>query len=187
MPSSLDSNTQRPTRKSDPETIAAAVAAAADADAIVVAVGEDAILSGEGHCMADLGLVGGQSQLVRQLKATGKPLVMIVMAGRPLAIGREAAMADAVIYSFHPGTMGGPALADLLMGRESPSGKTPVTFPSTSGQCPIYYNHANTAALPPGPSWASPTYPTMPATPSSGARRITSMPGTSPSIPSATA
>ena len=53
-------------------------------------------------------------------------------------------MADAVIYSFHPGTMGGPALADLLMGRESPSGKTPVTFPSTSGQCPIYYNHANT-------------------------------------------
>ena len=64
-------------RKSDPETMAAAVAAAADADAIVVAVGEDAILSGEGHCMADLGLVGGQSQLVGQLKATGKPLVMI--------------------------------------------------------------------------------------------------------------
>lgn len=131
-------------RKSDPETIAAAVTAATDADAVVVAVGEDAILSGEGHCMADLGLVGGQSQLIGQLKATGKPLVMIVMAGRPLAIGREADMADAVIYSFHPGTMGGPALADIIMGRESPSGRTPVTFPSTSGQCPIYYNHANT-------------------------------------------
>lgn len=131
-------------RKNDAEDIARAVAAAKNADAIVLAVGEDAILSGEGHSMADIELVGGQTALVEALKATGKPLVMIVMAGRPLAIGREAAMADAVFYSFHPGTMGGPALVDLLMGKESPSGKTPVTFPSTSGQCPIYYNHANT-------------------------------------------
>ena len=131
-------------RRTDEASIAEAVAAADGADVIVVAVGEDAILSGEGHSMAEIGLVGAQSSLVEKLKATGKPLVMIVMAGRPLAIGDEAALSDAVIYSFHPGTMGGPALADILMGRESPSGKTPVTFPSTSGQCPIYYNHANT-------------------------------------------
>ena len=130
-------------RHDDDACIERAVAAA-DVDAIIVAVGEEAILSGEGHSMAGLGLVGGQSKLIERLKSTGKPLVMIVMAGRPLAIGREAEMADAVLYSFHPGTMGGPALADLLMGRESPSGKTPVTFPSTSGQCPIYYNHPST-------------------------------------------
>lgn len=131
-------------RQADAASIARAAAAARGVDAVVVAVGEEAILSGEGHSMADLELVGGQSRLVESLAATGKPLVMVVMAGRPLAIGREAAKAGAVIYAFHPGTMGGPALADIIMGRESPSGKTPVTFPSTSGQCPIYYNHANT-------------------------------------------
>lgn len=131
-------------RSTDSATIAAAVAAAADVDAIIVAVGEDAILSGEAHSMADIELVGAQPALVEQLKATGKPLVLVVMAGRPLAIGREVAMADAVIYSFHPGTMGGPALVDIISGSVSPSGKTPVTFPKTSGQCPIYYNHAST-------------------------------------------
>ena len=131
-------------RRSDSETIDRAVAAADRADAIIVAVGEDAILSGEGHCMADINLVGAQTELVERLKSTGKPLVMIVMAGRPLSIGHEAELADAVLYSFHPGTMGGPALADIIIGKESPSGRTPVTFPSTAGQCPIYYNHAST-------------------------------------------
>lgn len=134
----------RYSREVSPEGIERALAAAANADIIVAAIGEEAILSGEGHALAELNLVGGQSELVSRLKATGKPLVLVVMAGRPLTIGKEMAEADAVLYSFHPGTMGGPALADLLLGRESPSGKTPVTFPSTSGQCPIYYNHAQT-------------------------------------------
>lgn len=131
-------------RHVDAAGIDRAVAAAAAADVIVCAVGEEAILSGEGHAMAETYLVGAQSELVKRLKATGKPLVLIVMAGRPLSIGREVEQADAVLYVFHPGTMGGPALADLLTGRESPSGKTPVTFPKTSGQCPIYYNHQQT-------------------------------------------
>ncbi len=128
-------------RRSDAEEIERAVRGARSADAVVVAVGEDAILSGEGHCMADIELVGAQSELVARLKETGKPIILIVMAGRPLAIGREVELADAVLWVFHPGTMGGPAIADILTGKVNPSGKTPVTFPTTSGQCPIYYNH----------------------------------------------
>lgn len=131
-------------RSESPESIAKAVAAAREADAIVVVVGEEAILTGEAHSMADIKLVGGQSQLVDSLAGTGKPLIMIVMAGRPLAIAREADLADAVLYSFHPGTMGGPAIVDILAGRESPSGRAPVSFPRTSGQCPVYYNHPST-------------------------------------------
>lgn len=132
------------TRHDNAVGIDAAVAAAADADAVVVAVGEEAIFSGEGHCMASLNLVGRQSELVERLAATGKPLVMVVMAGRPLTIKPEIDLADAVLYAFHPGTMGGPALAELLLGEVSPSGKTPVTFPLVAGQEPIYYNHSNT-------------------------------------------
>ncbi len=132
------------TRHDNLSGIDAAVTAARNADAIVVAVGEEAIFSGEGHCMASLNLVGRQSELVERLSATGKPVVMVVMAGRPLTIKPEIDRSAAVLYAFHPGTMGGPALADLLLGVTSPSGKTPVTFPLTTGQVPIYYNHNNT-------------------------------------------
>lgn len=132
------------TRHNNPKGIEDAEKAASQADVIVVAVGEEAIFSGEGHCMASLNLVGRQSELIERLAATGKPLVMVVMAGRPLTISREIDRADAVLYAFHPGTMGGPALAELLLGVVSPSGKTPVTFPLVAGQEPIYYNHTNT-------------------------------------------
>ncbi|MCM1021787.1 MAG: beta-glucosidase BglX [Muribaculum sp.] len=132
------------TRHNNPAGIDAAVEAAADADVIVVAVGEEAIFSGEGHCMASLNLVGQQGELVNRLAAAGKPLVMVVMAGRPLTIKPEIDRAAAVLYAFHPGTMGGPALAELLLGETSPSGKTPVTFPLVAGQEPIYYNHTST-------------------------------------------
>ncbi len=121
-----------------------AVAAAANADIIIAAVGEESILSGEAHSLANLDLQGAQAQLIERLSATGKPLVTIVMAGRPLTIAKQVAESQAVLYSFHPGTMGGPALADILFGKESPSGKTPVTFPVSTGQVPIYYNHYNT-------------------------------------------
>jgi len=66
------------------------------------------------------------------------------MAGRPLTIGKETELSSALLYSFHPGTMGGPALADLLFGKAVPSGKTPVTFPKMVGQVPVYYAHNNT-------------------------------------------
>lgn len=130
--------------------IAAAVAAARRADAVVAFVGEEAILSGEAHSLADLNLRGAQPELITALAATGKPLVTVVMAGRPLTIGRQVEESSSVIYMFHPGTMGGPAIADLLFGKVVPSGKTPVTFPKMTGQIPIYYAHHHTGRAPSG-------------------------------------
>lgn len=124
--------------------IAKAVSIASRADAVLIFVGEEAILSGEAHCLADLNLQGAQSELIEAVAKTGKPLVTVVMAGRPLTIGKEVELSDAVLYMFHPGTMGGPALADLLWGKAVPSGKTPVTFPKMVGQIPVYYAHNNT-------------------------------------------
>lgn len=123
--------------------IAKAKAAASRADAIVVFAGEEAILSGEAHCLSDLNLQGAQSELIAAMRQTGKKVIVVVMAGRPLTIGRDLENCDAVLYSFHPGTMGGEAIADLLSGKAVPSGKTPVTFLKTVGQAPMYYNHLN--------------------------------------------
>lgn len=124
--------------------IAKAKAAASRADAIVVFAGEEAILSGEAHCLSDLNLQGVQSELIAAMRQTGKKVIVVVMAGRPLTIGRDLENCDAMLYSFHPGTMGGEAIADLLSGKAVPSGKTPVTFLKTVGQAPMYYNHLNT-------------------------------------------
>ena len=119
-------------------------AAARRADVVLVFLGEEAILSGEAHSLADLNLKGSQSELLAALKATGKPVVATVMAGRPLTIERDLPNVDAMLYSFHPGTMGGPALANILFGQVNPSGKTPITFLRTVGQAPMYYSHNNT-------------------------------------------
>lgn len=124
--------------------ISKAIGAARRADMVIVFVGEESILSGEAHSLANLDLQGAQSELINSLAATGKPLVTVVMAGRQLTIANEVEASDAVIYSFHPGTMGGPAIADVLFGKVNPSGKTPVTFPRMTGQCPIYYAYNNT-------------------------------------------
>lgn len=121
-----------------------ALAAAREAEAVVVFLGEEAILSGEAHSRADIGLPGRQAELVRTLRKAGKPLVAVVLAGRPLTLDNILDDVDAVLYAWHPGTMGGPAIADVLFGVESPSGKLPVTFPKTVGQIPIYYAHKRT-------------------------------------------
>ena len=117
------------------------VAAARRADVVIAFVGEEAILSGEAHCLSNLDLIGSQSALLKALRASGKRVVAVVMAGRPLTIERDLPNCDALLYSFHPGTMGGPALARLISGDAVPSGKTPVTFLRTVGQVPMYYNH----------------------------------------------
>lgn len=114
------------------------------ADVAVVFVGEEARLSGEAHSLSDLNLTGAQSELLRIVKSCGKPVVTVVLAGRPLTIGRDLPYSDALLYCFHPGTMGGPALCRILYGEVSPSGKLPVTFPAEAGQIPMYYNHENT-------------------------------------------
>ena len=124
--------------------IPAAVAAARSVDAVVAFVGEEAILSGEAHSLSQINLQGAQSELIKALKATGKPIVVVVIAGRNLTIERDLENCDAMLYSFHPGTMGGEALADLITGRAVPSGKSPVTFLRDAGQAPFYYNHPMT-------------------------------------------
>ena len=116
---------------------------AKQADVVLYFGGEESILSGEARCRAHLDLPGDQSEQLRALKATGKPVVLTVMAGRPLCIGEDIDAVDAVLYAFHGGTMQGPALANLIMGKVAPSGRLPVTFPQAVGQIPMYYNKKN--------------------------------------------
>lgn len=131
-------------RDLDKTNFAKAKSIAQQSDVAVVFLGEESILSGEAHCLADISLIGVQSELLKTIKSAGKPVVLVIMAGRPLTIERDLPYADAVLYCFHPGTMGGPAIWDLLLGNENPSGKLPVTFPRHVGQIPLYYNHNST-------------------------------------------
>ncbi|MDE5731813.1 MAG: glycoside hydrolase family 3 C-terminal domain-containing protein, partial [Bacteroidales bacterium] len=131
-------------RDKDKSSFSKVRAAASKADAAVVFVGEEAILSGEAHSLSDLCLQGAQSELIAEVAKSGKPVVAVVMAGRPLTIERDLANCDAMLYAFHPGTMGGPAIADLICGKVSPSGKLPMTMLRDAGQAPFYYNHNNT-------------------------------------------
>jgi beta-glucosidase len=137
-------------RSSNTAAFDEAVALANDSDAVVLFLGEESILSGEAHSRADINLPGAQAELVHRIRATGKRIVAVILAGRPLTLTNIVDDVDAILYAWHPGTMGGPAIADLLFGVESPSGKLPVTFPRMVGQVPIYYNQKNTGK-PPSP------------------------------------
>lgn len=132
------------TRTDSREGFAEALSAARQAATVVFFAGEEAILTGEAHCRASLELPGIQNELITALADLGKPIVLVVMTSRPLAIGTLIEKVDAVLYAWHPGTMGGVALADVLFGFEVPSGKLPVTFPHHEGQIPVYYAHKNT-------------------------------------------
>ena len=120
------------------------------AGVVLLFLGEEQILSGEAHSRAFLDLPGAQEALVTEIAKTGVPIVTIIFAGRPLTFHESAAKSTAVIYAWHPGTMGGPAIGDLLFGDAVPSGKLPITFPRTVGQVPIYYAHLPTGR-PPSP------------------------------------
>lgn len=128
----------------DTAEIAAAVKTARKADVVILCVGEPHELSGEARCRAFLDLPGAQDPLISAIAATGKPIVLVVFGGRPLTFAKAAALSQAILYAWHPGTMAGPAICDLLYGRANPSGKLTVTFPRTVGQIPLYYNHKNT-------------------------------------------
>lgn len=132
------------TRDNSTEGFAEAVEAARNADVVLFFGGEEAVLSGEAHSRTDLTLPGAQNQLIKELKATGKPVVTVVQAGRSLALADPAKDSDALVFVFHGGTMTGPALANLLSGNVNFSGRSPLSFPRTSGQVPIYYNRKNT-------------------------------------------
>jgi beta-glucosidase len=135
-------------RSMDTHQFREALDLAYQSDVVLIFAGEEAILSGEGHSRAHLNLPGAQEALITEIAKSEKPIILTILAGRPLTIGTIMEKAAAVLYAWHPGTMGGPALVDLLFGIESPSGKLPVTFPKTEGQIPVYYNHKNTGRPP---------------------------------------
>ncbi|QCR34989.1 beta-glucosidase BglX [Nissabacter sp. SGAir0207] len=132
----------------DPRTpqqmIDEAVQVAKQADVIVAAVGESQGMAHEASSRSDITIPESQRDLLKALKATGKPLVLVLMNGRPLALPWESENADAMLETWFSGTEGGNAIADVLFGDYNPSGKLPMTFPRAVGQVPLYYNVLNT-------------------------------------------
>jgi len=123
---------------------AAAVAAASTADTVLLVVGESWDMSGEAKSRTDIGLPGLQGKLFDALAASGKQVVVVIMAGRPLIFNNIADKAPAILYTWFAGTEGGNAIADVLFGDYNPSGKLPITFPRSVGQIPISYSQYNT-------------------------------------------
>src|SRR4051812_12952532 len=120
--------------------IEVAVAAARGADLVLLVVGEDFDMTGEARSRADLGLPGNQQALADAVLDTGRPVVVLLMNGRPLAIDRLAARAPAILETWFLGVEAGPAIADILTGLVSPGGKLPVTFPRTTGAVPFFHD-----------------------------------------------
>ena len=142
----------------------AAVRAAREADAVVIAVGETAEMSGEAASRTSLDLPGRQQELIEAVHRTGKPYVVVLFNGRPLTINWVAENSPAVLEAWFPGTQGGPAVADALFGDVNPGGKLPVTFPRHVGQAPIYYNQKSTGRPPTDQKYTS-KYLDVPVTP----------------------
>ncbi|MEY4586429.1 MAG: hypothetical protein RIT05_847 [Bacteroidota bacterium] len=117
---------------------------AAAADIVIVSVGELANMSGEAKSRSQLQLPGVQEQLVKDMVATGKPVIVLISAGRPLVFNWIADNVPALVYTWWLGTQAGNAIADVLFGDHNPSGKLPITFPRNEGQLPIYYNYLST-------------------------------------------
>jgi len=125
-----------------------AVSAARKSDVAIIAVGESADMSGEASSRSSLDLPGRQLDLVKAVQATGKPVIIVLMNGRPLTINWLAENTNAILETWFAGTQAGNAIADVLFGDVNPGGKLPVTFPRNVGQEPLYYNHMNTGRPP---------------------------------------
>jgi beta-glucosidase len=123
---------------------AEAVAVAQAADQVVLALGETREMSGEAAARSTLDLPGRQEELIEAIKATGKPYVVVLFNGRPLALEDIVDDAPAILEAWFPGVQAGPAVADVVFGEVNPGGKLPVSFPRRLGQVPIYYNHEQT-------------------------------------------
>jgi beta-glucosidase len=143
---------------------AEAVAAAKQADVAVLVLGEAGDMSGEAASRANIDLPGVQQQLLEAVHATGTPVVLVIMNGRPLTIPWAAEHVPAIVESWFLGVETGPALAAVLFGDVNPSGKLPVTFPRYVGQIPLYYNHKNTGR-PTGPDKYTSKYTDLPVIP----------------------
>jgi beta-glucosidase len=136
------------TRCNHDDGFSEAVTMAENSDVALMVLGEEAILSGEAHCRANIDLPGAQEQLIEAIYKTGTPIILVIMAGRPITLEKILPKVDALLFAWHPGTMAGPAIIDLLFGEESPSGKLPITFPRSVGQIPLYYAQKNSGRPP---------------------------------------
>lgn len=123
------------------------LAAIQRADLAVLVVGESAARNGENANVMSIDLPAGQSELVEAACRMGRPVVLVVIAGRPLALTREAELATAILWAWQPGTMGGQAIADALTGAVEPGGRLPVSFPRATGQIPVYYNFKSSGKI----------------------------------------
>ncbi len=121
-----------------------ALTAAKDADVIIMSMGEASNWSGEAKSRSNIHLPGVQEELIKAMQATGKPVVVLINAGRPLIFNWTADNVPAILYTWWLGTKAGDAIANVLFGDYNPSAKLPMSFPRTEGQIPIYYNHYNT-------------------------------------------
>ena len=130
--------------KQQQKLVTEAMEIAKKADVVVVVLGETANMSGEAKSKTELSLPNCQKEFLKALKATGKPVVLVLVNGRPLTVESDLQYADAVLETWRLGTEAGDALADVLFGNYNPSGKLTMTFPRSVGQIPIYYNHKNT-------------------------------------------
>ena len=135
----------RPIARGDNERLLnEALAAVAKADVIVAALGESADMSGESASRTDLEIPDVQKTLLRRLKATGKPVVLLLFTGRPLVLTWENGNVDAILNVWYGGSEAADAICDVVFGKVAPSGKLTTTFPRSVGQIPLYYNHLNT-------------------------------------------
>jgi beta-glucosidase len=149
----------------DKKDFSEAIRAAQAADVVIVAVGEKAMMSGEAAARAEIRLPGRQEELVLELCKLGKPVIVVLMNGRPIAIPAIADNATAILETWWLGTEAGNAIADVIFGAYNPSGKLPMTFPRSVGQVPIYYNHKSTGRpYDPNSKWTS-RYIDMPNSP----------------------
>ncbi len=130
-----------PTEAEIADALAKVKAAAAESEMVIAVVGETAVMSGEGASRAALELPGIQQKMLEAAAASGKPMVVVLVSGRPLDIRWAAGHAQAILEAWYPGTEGGNAVADVLFGDVNPGGKLPVTWPRSAGQEPLYYNH----------------------------------------------
>lgn len=126
------------------EGFAEAVAVAGQADVVILSIGERRDMSGEAKSRSDIGIPGVQEELLKELLATGKPVVVLINAGRPLVFNYTADNAPAILYTWWLGSEAGNAIADVLFGDYNPSAKLTMTFPRSVGQVPVFYNHLNT-------------------------------------------
>ncbi len=132
----------------DKSGFAQAIKVAKKADVVIVSIGERYNMSGEAKSRSNIGIPGVQEDLLKELKKTGKPVVVLINAGRPLVFNWTADNMSTIVYTWWLGSEAGNAIADVLYGDYNPSGKLPMTFPRDEGQIPIYYNHFNTGRPP---------------------------------------